>query len=89
MTILASLLLWAVCLSCHAGLQPVRYGLPHIPRHWRNIMQAIRPIASIMALATTLLRDGAVIGMVEWCMTFSVAGVIVAVGVAGLRRGRP
>lgn len=88
MTILASLLLWVVCLSCHAGLQPVRYGLPLSSAPYRTGMWAVRLITSLMALVLTL-RDGTIIGMVEWCMTFSVAGVIVAVCVAGLRRDRP
>ncbi|MFT9375885.1 MAG: hypothetical protein ABF597_12190 [Komagataeibacter saccharivorans] len=51
-------------------------------------MWAVRLITSLMALVITL-RDGTIIGMVEWCMTFPVAGVIVAVCVAGLRRDRP
>ncbi|WP_025812382.1 hypothetical protein [Komagataeibacter kakiaceti] len=85
MTIAISLLLWAVSLSCHAWLHPGRYGLPHLPLRDRTPVRAARLLAPLIAFVITTWHD-IIAGMLVWCMTFSIAGVVVALALPhGLR----
>ncbi|POF62984.1 hypothetical protein CFR73_10100 [Novacetimonas maltaceti] len=74
-------LLWACCLACHAGLHCTRYRLPGVPARYRPMLRVIRAGTPALALGTAL-TDGVVGGVLLWCATFSIAGLLVAAGIA-------
>ncbi|RFD19542.1 hypothetical protein DY926_10765 [Komagataeibacter melaceti] len=79
MSITVSLLLWVICLSCHAWLQPGRYGLPPPRPGYRPALWGTRLLAPVLALLVTTRHD-AIAGILVWCMTASLAGLVVACG---------
>ncbi|MCE2574247.1 hypothetical protein [Komagataeibacter sp. FNDCR2] len=85
MTIAVSLSAWVIGLSCHAWLHPDRYGLPHPPLRYRIAVRGMRMLAPFIALVFAIRHD-AIAGILAWCMTFSIAGVVVALALLpGLR----
>ncbi|MBE7619621.1 hypothetical protein GL297_08265 [Komagataeibacter sp. FXV2] len=72
---------WTCCLSCHAGLHPTRYRLPGVPARYRAVLRALRASTPVLALGAAL-TDGVVNGILLWCGAFSIAGLLVAGGIA-------
>lgn len=70
-------LLWVGCLSCHAAMQPARYRLPGLSARYHIAMGLVRVGAPVLALGIAMTA-GVVTGLLLWCATFSIAGLLVA-----------